>query len=87
MKWISLSQTQALGQFVYVNAPEQYEELPLDNLCPAGNLADSQSAPGLIGPGLLVQFDQFKALVSRLHQRPYTLFAYQQARSRAPPFA
>ena len=86
MKWISLPLTEELGQFVFVEAPEEFAELPLDNLCPQGTLAEVQSAAGLVSHSILVLFDRYRGYAADQLQRPYTLFAYQKAQSRAPPF-
>ena len=85
MKWISLPLTEELGQFVFVEAPEEFADLPLDNLCPEGALADAQSAYGLVSQAVLVQFHRYQGYAASLLQRPYTLFPYQKAQSRAPP--
>lgn len=85
MKWISLSLTEELGSFVFVDAPDGAEELPLDSLCPAGAMADIQSNVALVSLAIQITFDAYRAFAARLNQRPYTLFAYQSAQSRAPP--
>ena len=85
MKWISLSLTEELGRFVFVDAPDDYSDIALDNLCPQGTLADHKFASDTSGHTGLIQFVVFRQFIARLLQRPYTFFAYQKALSRAPP--
>ena len=85
MKWISLSLTQEIGSFVYVEAPEEFDDTSFEHLCPVGAFADIQPFDELSRTGVLITFQVFQALISRINQRPYTLFAYQNPLSRAPP--
>ncbi|WP_338290741.1 hypothetical protein [Planctobacterium marinum] len=85
MKWISYSLTEQAGAFVFVDAPEEYQNASFEHLCPVGEYADIQPFTKLSETAVLVNFQVFRALIARLNQRPYTLFAYQSPLSRAPP--
>ena len=85
MKWISVSLTEELGRFVFVDGPDDVDQRMLENACPAGTMSDLQSAVAVISDAIVVSFSRFHALVRSLRQRPYTSFTYQTALSRAPP--
>lgn len=85
MKWISVSQTQQSGHFVYVEPPTDIDNTLVNNACPAGLLADVQPATALVSGSLHSQFVAYQVLVQSLQQHCYTSFAYNTALSRAPP--
>lgn len=85
MKWISHSLTEQTGAFVFVEPPEEFNDTSFEHLCPVGEYADIQPFTKPAEVEALINFQVFRALVTRLDQRPYTLFAYQSPLSRAPP--
>lgn len=85
MKWISYSLTEQAGAFVFVEPPEEFDNTSFEHLCPVGECADIQPFTKTSEADVLVSFQVFRALIARLNQRPYTLFAYQNPLSRAPP--
>jgi hypothetical protein len=101
MRYISVSQTQLKGEFVYVHLdspdfPALTDTLntldPLDHSqhidCTNGTLADLPSSDSSISYYAIdTLFVRYKALETRLKQQPYTAFAYSAALSRAPPIS
>ncbi|WP_269518290.1 hypothetical protein [Alteromonas sp. BMJM2] len=98
MRYISVSQTQLKGEFVYVNldspdfpalsdTPDTLDHSqPID--CTNGTLADLPSSDsGVSHDTIDTLFVRYKALETRLQRQPYTAFAYSAALSRAPPIS
>jgi len=89
MKWISVSQTQLAGHFVFVDFAKEDQQThtpSLDTHCPVALIADAQSKATFY----LAVFEPvsviLKAITQHLYQRPYTLFPYRKAQPRSPPF-
>ncbi len=85
MRWISLSQTELAGEFVFIDLDEHQEA---DTSVPCINKvqADTQSTTLHTLSALSVTIiTAFNAHIERLAQRPYTAFPYAKALSRAPP--
>ncbi|WJG10677.1 hypothetical protein [Aliiglaciecola sp. LCG003] len=85
MKWISLSQSNQFNHFVFVDAPEEASEFPIENLCPDKVMSDFKNALAMQSHSVLSQFVSYTARLERLAQQPYTAYPYQTAHSRAPP--
>ncbi|MCC2617137.1 hypothetical protein LJ739_12865 [Aestuariibacter halophilus] len=85
MKWVSVSQSQLAGEFVYVEAPAVVADIDLDNLCP---MQLQGELPSGLTPAPVAQLDitlTYQVQQARLLAHPYTFFAYQHGQSRAPP--
>ena len=95
MRYISVSQTQLKGEFVYVSLDSPDFPALLDTVdssqhidCTIGTLADLPSSDsGVSHETIDIFFVRYKALETRLQQQPYTAFAYSAALSRAPPIS
>jgi hypothetical protein len=95
MRYISVSQTQLKGEFVYVSLDSPDFPALTDTLdssqhidCTNGTLADLPlSDSGVFHDAANALFVRYKALETRLHQQPYTAFTYSAALSRAPPIS
>ncbi|MFC3092797.1 hypothetical protein DRW07_01085 [Alteromonas sediminis] len=88
MKWVSVSKTQAAGQFVFVDFQPDNSDHPsplLDVTCPVATLADNQSQINITIDTIQITNLIFLAIVESLYQRPYTLFAYRKSQPRSPP--
>ena len=85
MKWISLSKTAEFQHFVFVDAPEEAQDIDMKNLCPESVLSDFKNALATLEQDGLTQFVSYRAKIARLAQQPYTAYPYQKAFSRGPP--
>jgi len=87
MRYISLSQTDALGEFVFINpdvlnAPAEHVD------CTNGVLADIPQTDDVYKSSIAsLPLVRYRALVQRIAQRPYTLFPFTVPLGRAPPHA
>ncbi len=85
MKWISLSKTAEFQHFVFVDAPEEAQDIDMKNLCPESVLSDFKNSLATLEQDGLTQFVSYRAKIARLAQQPYTAYPYQKAFSRGPP--
>ncbi|MEQ3638152.1 MAG: hypothetical protein ABNH03_00225 [Alteromonas sp.] len=95
MRYISVSQTQLKGEFVYVSLDSPDFPALSDTLdssqhidCTNGTLSDLPSSDSFVSyDAVNTLFVRYKALETRLQRQPYTAFAYSAALSRAPPIS
>lgn len=85
MKWISLSKTAQSNHFVFVNAPEEADDINIANLCPESVLSDFKNTITAQAHNAAIQYVSYRARIDRLAQQPYTAYAYQKSLSRGPP--
>lgn len=86
MKFVSISESLALGQFVYVDLPEHTQQ-SADFWCDTVNaIFDHEKYEPLTLPYLSAS-QRYAALLQRRLQQPYTAFAYTTAQPRSPPFS
>ena len=87
MRYISLSQTEALGEFVFISpavldAPAEHVD------CTNSVLADVPQTDNVHVSSLAsLPLVRYRALVQRIAQHPYTLFPFAAPLGRAPPQA
>jgi hypothetical protein len=83
MKFVSISETLALGQLVYVELPEQTQQ-HADFWCDGANaIFDHDQYDSTASAHNASQ--RYAALLQRRLQQPYTAFAYINAQPRSPP--
>lgn len=82
--WISQSVFMETGKFQYLEEPADAPQTPHEIDCSFSFLADNQSSYTDFNRLDLSEVS-YQHFTSRLNQRPYTAFPYQQSYSRAPP--
>ena len=85
MKWVSISQSDALGEFVFVD-PDTFisEDAPQVD-CTSKVQADTNSTILFDTVPTITALSAYRSYVQRLYQRPYTSYPYLTVLVRGPP--
>lgn len=85
MKWVSISQSDELGQFVFVDPSTFIDDDVPQVDCTSKVQGDLQAFALHKAVYETTSLVSYRALVQRLFARPYTSFAYLKAFVRGPP--